>query len=194
MTTRTRVFICSALRGDSTNESKALGYSKFAVKRGVSPYTPHVFLTRFLDDSVEAERCAGMECGLSFLPACEELWAFTVNGRISTGMLGEINEAIDLGIPVRWFAVDVSIGTPIELLGLPTDAVPCTSELMTPKRFAAVAAALLGDVEKRLLEGALYEDSLEDIDALFGTGLPKRDRQIEADWTNTYQEVPDESI
>lgn len=198
MTSRRRVFICSALRGNSSNEYRALQYSKYAVEKGASPYTPHVFLTRFLDDSIEAERCAGMECGLAFLPTCDELWAFIVKGIISTGMAGEIQQAIADDVPVRWFAVDFNEHSEVavisELLGLPTDSVPSTSELLSPKQFAEAAQNTLDEVTARLIAGDSYEDSIEQIDALLGTGLKARDRQIEADWTNTYQEVVDESI
>jgi len=187
-TTRKRVFICSALRGSASNEYKALQYSKYAVRKGVSPYTPHVFLTRFLDDSIESERLAGMECGQAFLPSCHELWAFTVAGRISSGMRGEVEAALDLSIPVRWFAVEYEETddriTPIELIGLPVDSIPSTSELLTPKQFAAAAQKTLDAVTAKLFAGDSYEDSIEDIDALLGTGLAVRDRQAESDWTN----------
>jgi hypothetical protein len=45
----------------------------------------------------------GILCDLNFIHACDELWVFGV--RVSDGMLVEIAEATDCGIPVRYFDV-----------------------------------------------------------------------------------------
>ena len=39
--------------------------------------------------------------GLALLALCDEVWIFTENGEISSGMKREIEEARRLGIPVR---------------------------------------------------------------------------------------------
>lgn len=48
-----KVYICSPCRGDYENNiQRAKEYSRAAVKKGVIPVTPHIYLTQFMDDNV----------------------------------------------------------------------------------------------------------------------------------------------
>lgn len=97
------VYICSPLRGDiAGNIRKATDYCRYATEKGVVPFAPHVSFTSFLDDLIPEERILGMKLGLEVLKRCDELWAFFEN-RPSEGMLGEIQVAESLGIPVKYF-------------------------------------------------------------------------------------------
>ncbi|GHU90125.1 hypothetical protein FACS1894202_09430 [Clostridia bacterium] len=96
-----KVYICSPYRGRNETEiggnvGNAIKYCRYAVKQGVFPIAPHLYLTRFLDDNNPAERTLGLELGLVLLRACSEVWI--LGERISEGMRGEIAEAKRLGI------------------------------------------------------------------------------------------------
>lgn len=179
-----RVFICSALRGDiKLNIALAERYCHFATGRGISCFAPHVFYTRFLDDTVESERRAGMEAGKAWLPVSDEMWVFVVAGMITPGMQEEIDICLTSGIPIRWFAAAYYDELEItELSHIPTDRLPKNLELLTPQQAAIRASTTFKALEARLKAGDLYEDHLDDLDALLGTELQERDLNIESDW------------
>lgn len=103
-----RVFICSPLKANplmfitlEQNIEKAAGYCKMACEMGVAPFAPHVLYTRFLDETKPEDRACGIECGLTYLRVCEELWV--CGNLVTEGMQQEINIANSLGITVRWY-------------------------------------------------------------------------------------------
>lgn len=102
-TTTKKVYICSPLSGDvDGNIRKARCICRYAVmEHGVIPIAPHIYLTQFLDDSVNEEREFGLKAGLSLLSLCDELWYF--GDTVSKGMTAEICEAMRLGLPIRYF-------------------------------------------------------------------------------------------
>jgi hypothetical protein len=97
-----KVYIASPLRGnEEENIKNAIEYSRYAIMEcGVLPQTPHIFLTRFLDDNVEEERALGIKAGMQLLEECDELWVF--GDVISEGMQAEIARAQVLGIPIEY--------------------------------------------------------------------------------------------
>ena len=97
-----RIFVCSALRGDvEANLEKAREYSRYvATECEAVPIAPHLLFPQFLNDSDEAERNLGIECGLELLKACDELWYF--GDKVTSGMVSEITTAKKLGIKVRY--------------------------------------------------------------------------------------------
>lgn len=102
------VFVCSPLRAETYagmqhNISNAGRYCEFVVNVGCTPFAPHVFFTRFLDDRNEKHRQAGIDGGIEFLKLCNELWVF--GNKITSGMEHEIKLAIELSIPV-WYIGD----------------------------------------------------------------------------------------
>ena len=90
-------YVCSPYRGDvARNVKYAKELTGRAVRRGLVPITPHLYLTQALDDNDPAERALEMEAGLHLLEPCEYIM---IGGRygISEGMRHEIERAHRLG-------------------------------------------------------------------------------------------------
>ena len=96
-----RVYACSPYAGDiEHNKENAAALALKIMDAGHAPFVPHLMYTQFLDDSDADERALGIECGCAFLETCDEVWAFVGDG-YSAGMLREILEAKQMGIPVK---------------------------------------------------------------------------------------------
>ncbi len=194
MSLRRRVFICSRLRAKHAPETKgnilrALEYCAWACSNhSVSPFAPHAFFTRFLNDSIPAEREAGIQCANAQLAASEEVWVFVVDGVISTGMQAECDLAIKLGIPLKWFVVDTVTMVPTQLVHASTDKIPSKTQLLCPTGFAAAVHDKFAAIEAALKDGSFYEDVDSGLDDLLGTTLEERDSDIESQWENLYRE------
>jgi hypothetical protein len=135
-------------------------------------------MTRFLDDDIEEERMAGIESGVSFLFACDELWAFSVKGVVSSGMNAEVELAVAEGIKVRWFSVARN-GALEELRHLEDSVHPTKYELMLPDDYAGDVASVFQRMESAIKAGDFAEDFAEELDGVLGTTLPKRNREAE---------------
>jgi hypothetical protein len=99
----TRVYICSPLRGNIVrNLKRAAFFCNTAFNRGYHPWAPHLFYGQFLDDTDEYARAAGLRYGQESMWQCAELWVCG-GGKITEGMKSEIDLALQLGIPVRYF-------------------------------------------------------------------------------------------
>lgn len=95
------IFICSKLRGDfEKNRKIAEELCRIVALLGHIGIAPHVYFTRFLDDSDRYEREQGIQSGMRLLELCDEVWVFNFE-EISEGMNLEINKARELGIPIR---------------------------------------------------------------------------------------------
>lgn len=95
------VYICSPLRGNyEKNIENAATYSRAAFRKGYIPITPHLYFTRFMDDTNSKERSMAMSAGLQLLLMCSEIWVFGLD-HPSEGMQAEIALAIRQGIPIR---------------------------------------------------------------------------------------------
>ena len=97
------VYICSPLRGDlEKNMKKARSYCREAMENNpdVVPVAPHIYCTQFTDDTVPAERMAGMEMGIALLSKCSELWVYGIENA-SEGMKAEIEYAKQHKIMVK---------------------------------------------------------------------------------------------
>ena len=65
-------YVCSPYRGDvARNVKYAQELTGRAVRRGLVPITPHLYITQALDDNDPAERALGMEAGLHLLEPCK---------------------------------------------------------------------------------------------------------------------------
>jgi hypothetical protein len=96
------VYVASPLAGDiAGNMEKAKIYSRFVATNGFIPITPHLLYPQFLNDSEEIERQIGLNCGLSLISKCDELWVF--GETISKGMQGEIEKAQSLKMPIHYY-------------------------------------------------------------------------------------------
>ena len=90
-------YVCSPYRGDvARNVKYAKELTGRAVRRGLVPITPHLYITQALDDNDPAERALGMEAGLRLLEPCEYIMIGGLYG-ISEGMRHEIKVAHRLG-------------------------------------------------------------------------------------------------
>lgn len=98
------VYICSPYAGDrEENTRRARLYSRYVISCGAIPFASHLLYPQFLRDDVQEERQIGMECGMTLLALCDEIWVF--GDRISKGMAAEIEYAKEAYIPVRYFAL-----------------------------------------------------------------------------------------
>jgi hypothetical protein len=96
------VFICSPYAGDvEANVGNALLYCRMAYERGFLPLAPHVYFTRFLDDSVPEERQDGLFMGCILMTKCAEVWVFGTT--FTEGMEREIQNAKRRNLPIRFF-------------------------------------------------------------------------------------------
>jgi hypothetical protein len=94
------VYIASPLSGDvAQNLGFARQACRYAVDQGAAPFALYLLCPQILNDNDPAERQLGIDMGNQMLELCEELWL--CGDRISPGMDGERQLAVELGIPVR---------------------------------------------------------------------------------------------
>jgi len=95
-----RIFVCSRYAGEVLrNIETAKMICRMAIDAGHAPFAPHLLYTLFLNDENPTERERGIDLGLCFMDACDEVWVYTGDG-ISSGMQREIEHAKKLGKPV----------------------------------------------------------------------------------------------
>lgn len=100
---RKLVFVCSPYAGDvEANVANARRIAKLVIEAGRTPCVPHLLLPQVLDDGDEEQRLVGLECGLSVLLRCDEVWAWAPDKRASRGMQLELERARKEQIPVYW--------------------------------------------------------------------------------------------
>lgn len=87
-TLRRRVVIESPYAGNIVdNEAFALSMCAMAAKQGYAPFASHLFYPQFLRESLPADRAVGLQCGMAWLEAADEVWVCTPYGvGISPGM------------------------------------------------------------------------------------------------------------
>lgn len=103
---RPLVFICSPYKDDPiNNERRATRYCRFAVNQGYLPIAPHLYFTRFMDDSKKDERDAALFMCKVMLGKCTELWYF--GDTITQGMELEIERAKERRMMIRQFTEDM---------------------------------------------------------------------------------------
>jgi hypothetical protein len=96
------IYVCSPLAGDmKKNIERASRYCRFVSGCNSIPIAPHLYFTRFLDDSISEERNQGIEMGLEILKVCDAVWVF--GNKMSGGMRSEIQLAKQLGKPMMFF-------------------------------------------------------------------------------------------
>ena len=84
---------------------RALRYCRFAVCRGCIPIAPHLYFTRFLDETNPQDRELGLFMGRVLLTKCVELWVF--GSRVTAGMEREIAKAEERSMSIRYFTEDM---------------------------------------------------------------------------------------
>ena len=99
---RPLVYIASPYAGETEdNISRAKGYCRFAVSKGVIPLAPHLLYPQFMDDSDEDQRILGLRFAIALLCRCDELWVF--GEKVSAGMEKEIEKAEKRGMRISRF-------------------------------------------------------------------------------------------
>jgi len=99
-----RQYICSPYAADTPEELEfnvrlAAVFCRAAFNEGRIPIAPHLYFPAFLKDHDKLERAWSLEAGLMLLDTCKEMTVVVLDGRVSTGMRGEISRAIyDLGL------------------------------------------------------------------------------------------------
>lgn len=107
-----KVFICSPFspQGETKDEMAedmnrnihlAQIACRYAAINGFIPYAPHLYFTQFLDDGKKNEREYGQAMGFTWLAFCDELWV--IGRRNSSGMEKEIRQAMEWGMPIKYF-------------------------------------------------------------------------------------------
>ncbi len=97
------VYICSPLGDlDEENLRKVREYTRYALKCGVAPVTPH-FYALCLNGRDPKERKTAIDAGRSLLWLCDECWVFV--DRITQGIDAEIHLCKILNIPVRYIQI-----------------------------------------------------------------------------------------
>lgn len=99
-----KVYICSPYRAtDSAEFDRNIEYAqqltKHALKAGLAPITPHLYLTQCTNEDKPEERAAGLAAGIALLKCCDFVIAGTKYG-VSEGMEKEIETAAIMGISV----------------------------------------------------------------------------------------------
>ena len=97
------IYVASPYAGDiKDNIQFAKRACRFVVDEGHAFFAPHLLYPQILDEQVPADRQLGLDMGKSVLENCDELWVF--GDVISAGMQGEINEAHQLDMPIRYLS------------------------------------------------------------------------------------------
>lgn len=99
-----KVYICSPYRAQSNeelirNREYAKSLTRQAIKAGLAPITPHLYMSQCLDEDKPEERELGLNAGIELLIICNYVIAGIRYG-ISEGMRREIVAADTLGIEV----------------------------------------------------------------------------------------------
>lgn len=99
-----KCYIISRFRGDTIEEVDfnirvAQHFCRETLFENKIPIAPQIYYTQFLDDDDADERKLGMLLGKSALNECDEFLLVVVDGKISSGMRAEIEEAGRLKVP-----------------------------------------------------------------------------------------------
>jgi hypothetical protein len=104
------VYICSPFAGDEAkNIEQARQFCKFAVRKGATPFAPHLLYPQFMSDKVPAERELALSFGIAWLDLMDALWVF--GSTVSPGMKREIQKARTLGLAIKFFTTDCEVKT-----------------------------------------------------------------------------------
>jgi hypothetical protein len=89
-------YICSPYRGNIFKRIRNIHYArvltKIAIKAGLTPITPHLYITQVLNDRKPKDREWGLSIGLDLLSLCDVVIVGERYG-ISDGMRREIKTA-----------------------------------------------------------------------------------------------------
>jgi hypothetical protein len=183
------VFVCSAFQGLEQNLVRARTYCRYVLKTDefANLFCPHLFYPLFLNEDDPLERAKGIELGVNKLWHSGQVWVFVSFGVLTSGMLQEIEKAIEFGVPQFYFdATDVD--NIVEMRHIPSGVVPTMSQLLSPKPFAKSAAKTLASIAGELKVGVRYEDLQAQMEALLGpVDACAKDVEADAAWEAEYR-------
>lgn len=94
------IYVASPYGGDvKKNTEFAKKACRHVMEQGHAFFAPHLLYPDLLDENQPKERQLGIEMGFAILQNCGELWCY--GNHISQGMMMEIEEARQIGIPIR---------------------------------------------------------------------------------------------
>ena len=98
-----RVYIISRYRAETKKEQAfniavARYFCRMIIEECKVPVASHLYYTQFLDDEIPEDREAGLGLGIWELRNCKEFLLVVIDGKVSEGMRGEIEEAARLGL------------------------------------------------------------------------------------------------
>jgi hypothetical protein len=99
-----KLYVCSPLSAPTDEGIRANMYMAQHYVNEVMQYTdaraiaPHAWLPHLLDDNNPDERALGLEFGMKLLETCDGI--VVCSKRISNGMRGEIERAMQLCLPI----------------------------------------------------------------------------------------------
>lgn len=120
------VYVCAPYKGATMREREqnvqnARMYAFHVLRHGGIPYAAHLAVCGFLDDSLPAERQAGIAVDHAMMELCDECWVF--GNVVSPGMKGEIDAFLAAGKTVRCVpSIDEAPGDSVPVEGGNRDA------------------------------------------------------------------------
>ena len=102
-----KAYICSPLSApDAKGVSHNMDMARFYMERmqvlcHCRTFASHAYLPLMLDDSIPEERENALRIGMELMDLCDAL--IICGRRISSGMEGEIKEALENGMEVYWY-------------------------------------------------------------------------------------------
>lgn len=105
---RPKVYVVSKYAGNISENVKAAGFAaRFTAQNGFIPVASHLMYPNMgFDDGNPKERELCCLFGLSLLSLCDQVWVFTKNGELSSGMKAEIEEAKKLRKEIKYFKLE----------------------------------------------------------------------------------------
>jgi hypothetical protein len=92
------IFVCSPFQNKEVNVKKARACCRSVLNKGHVPLAPHLIYPQFLQDDKPEEREIGLDCGLTLMNLCDEVWVF--GKEITSGMRREVEYASERRIPI----------------------------------------------------------------------------------------------
>ena len=106
---RPKIYVVSRYAGNvERNTAAAIRCCQYVIRNGGMPVASHLLYPQMLNDSNPSERELGLAFGLELLALCDEIWIFSDETGLSTGMRAEEAEAKRRKKPIRYYRLEVT--------------------------------------------------------------------------------------
>lgn len=106
---RPKIYVVSRFAGDvKGNIAAAIRCCQYVIRNGGMPIASHLLYPQMLNDNDSREREMGLAFGLELLALCDEVWIFSDDTGLSTGMRAEEAEAKRRNKPIRYYRLEVT--------------------------------------------------------------------------------------